>query len=355
MRCLQSSKEGISIKTAILDAFDISRDRENLKAAAEIIRNGGLVAFPTETVYGLGANALDAEAVKKIFVAKGRPQDNPLIVHVDSLEMAYPLVDGFDDRAKKLAEKFWPGPLTIIMNRSDKVPQTVSAGLSTVAIRMPSNKIARELISLSNLPIAAPSANLSGSPSPTTANRVIDDLSGRVDAILNSDNCRVGLESTVVTLATGKPRLLRPGYVTLEELEEVLGEVEVDKAVYQSIANDEVVSAPGMKYKHYAPKTPVVIVKSDFDKFREYISQVKDKKVVAMCFSGEGKKLSTAFVEYGNKNDSEEQANRLFEALHLVDEMGADLVFARCPDCKGVGLAVTNRLFKAAGFEVIEL
>lgn len=338
-----------------MNAFDKSRDIENIKKAAEIIKNGGTVAFPTETVYGLGANALDVNAVNKIFAAKGRPQDNPLIVHVDSLDMMHPLVDGFDDKAKALADAFWPGPLTIIMKRSQRVPKEVSAGLDTVAIRMPSDEIARELIRVSNLPIAAPSANLSGSPSPTTANRVISDLGGRVDAILNSHNCQVGLESTVITLATEKPRLLRPGFITVEQLEEVLGEVEVDKAVFQSISMDEKVSAPGMKYKHYAPKATVIVLKGSFEQFKNYISNVKDKKVVAMCFNDEAKLLDVDAIEYGGENDSIEQANLLFEALHKVDEMGAEVVFARCPDCKGVGLAVSNRLFKAAGFEVIEL
>lgn len=355
MQCQRNSKEGISINTAILDTFDKIKDIENLKRAAEIIKNGGTVAFPTETVYGLGANALDIDAVKKIFAAKGRPQDNPLIVHVDSLEMMYPLVDGFDDKAQKLANAFWPGPLTIIMKRNPSVPKEVSAGLDTLAIRMPSDEIARELIRLSGLPIAAPSANLSGSPSPTTSNRVISDLGGRVDAILNSHNCQVGLESTVITLVGDKPRLLRPGFITVEQLEAVLGEIVVDKAVYQSISMDEKVSAPGMKYKHYAPKAPVVVLKGSFDKFKEYISTVKDKKIVAMCFNGEAKSLQVDAIEYGCENDSIQQANLLFEALHKVDEMGAEIVFARCPDCKGVGLAVSNRLFKAAGFEVIEL
>lgn len=355
MRCLLNSKEGVCINTAILNAFDKSKDIENIKNAAEIIKNGGTVAFPTETVYGLGANALDVNAVNKIFAAKGRPQDNPLIVHVDSLEMMYPLVDGFNEKAKALADAFWPGPLTIIMKRSENVPKEVSAGLDTVAIRMPSDEIARELIKLSNLPIAAPSANLSGSPSPTTANRVISDLSGRVDAILNSHGCQVGLESTVITLATDKPRLLRPGFITVEQLEEVIGEIVVDKAVYQSISMDEKVSAPGMKYKHYAPKASVVVLKGSFEKFKSYISSIKDKKIVAMCFNGEAKQLEVDSIEYGSENNSIEQANLLFEALHKVDEMGAEVVFARCPNCKGVGLAVTNRLFKAAGFEVIEL
>ena len=345
----------IFIKTLILDAFDAKKDIENIKRAASVLQGGGLVAFPTETVYGLGANALCEDAVKKIFVAKGRPQDNPLIVHVDSIEMMMPLVCGFDERAKALADAFWPGPLTIIMKRSDKVPSVVSAGLDTVAIRLPSDEIARALISEAGIPVAAPSANLSGSPSPTSAKHTAHDLSGRVEMILNSHNCTVGVESTVISLAGEKPRLLRPGYVTVSELESVLGEIEIDRAVFNSIANDAVVNAPGMKYKHYAPKAPVKILKGSFEAFCEYVEKNKTENAVAMCFNGEGKELSIPFIEFGKEGDSKEQATMLFDALRKVDEMSASVVYARCPDSSGVGLAVTNRLFKAAGFEVIEL
>lgn len=291
--------------------------------------------------------------MKKIFIAKGRPQDNPLIVHVDSFDMISSLVEEFDERARALSERFWPGPLTIIMKRSKKVPSVVSAGLSTVAIRMPSNPVARALIHEANVPIAAPSANLSGSPSPTSAQHVISDLSGRVDMILSSDSCEVGVESTVISLAADKPRLLRPGFVTPEELSEVLGDIEIDRAVHNNIANDTVVNAPGMKYKHYAPKTPVFVVKGSFLEFSKFVSD--KEKIVAMCFDGEADKLSVPCIEYGAEGNSKEQANRLFDALRKVDEMDASAVYARCPECKGVGLAVTNRLFKAAGFEVIEL
>lgn len=355
MRCQQSNKEGIFIKTIIKDAFDAQNDIETIKEAAQVIREGGLVGFPTETVYGLGANALCETAVKKIFVAKGRPQDNPLIVHVDSFQMMLPLVKGFDEHAKKLATRFWPGPLTIIMKRSSKIPDVVSAGLSTVAIRMPSDPIANALIREAGVPIAAPSANLSGSPSPTSAKHVICDLSGRVDMIINSHNCDVGVESTVISLAGEKPRLLRPGFVTPEELEEVVGEIEIDRAVNHSISNDAVVNAPGMKYKHYAPKAKVYVVRGSFEQFRAYISQKTQQGTAALCFNGEGEKLAVPYVEFGGEENSKEQAMRLFDALRRVDEMGAEVVYARCPSCKGVGLAVTNRLFKAAGFEVIEL
>ncbi len=298
---------------------------------------------------------MDENAVKKIFIAKGRPQDNPLIVHVSNFEMIDSLVLEFNEKAKKLADAFWPGPLTIIMKRNQKVPSVVSAGLDTVAIRLPSNEIARALISEAGVPIAAPSANISGSPSPTTAEHVIADLSGRIDAILNSDSCEVGLESTVISLAGDKPRLLRPGYITPSDLEKVIGEIEIDKAVFESIANDSVVNAPGMKYKHYSPKAQVKIVKGSFEAFKVFVENQNDENIAALCFNGEGEKLSIPFIEYGNENNSAEQAERLFDSLRSLDQIGAKIVYARCPSSDGVGLAVTNRLFKAAGFEVIEL
>lgn len=298
---------------------------------------------------------MDENAVKKIFIAKGRPQDNPLIVHVSNFEMIDSLVLEFNEKAKKLADAFWPGPLTIIMKRNQKVPSVVSAGLDTVAIRLPSNEIARALISEAGVPIAAPSANISGSPSPTTAEHVIADLSGRIDAILNSDSCEVGIESTVISLAGDKPRLLRPGYITPSDLEKVIGEIEIDKAVFESIANDSVVNAPGMKYKHYSPKAQVKIVKGSFEAFKVFVENQNDENIAALCFNGEGEKLSIPFIEYGNENNSAEQAERLFDSLRSLDQIGAKIVYARCPSSDGVGLAVTNRLFKAAGFEVIEL
>lgn len=341
--------------TVILDAFDEKQDREAIAAAAQVIRRGGLCAFPTETVYGLGADALNVDAVRKIFEAKGRPQDNPLIVHVSCLDEIPPLVEKFDSRAVALAKQFWPGPLTMILPRSERVPACVSAGLKTVAIRLPSNPIARALIRVSGRPIAAPSANLSGRPSPTTAQHVIADLSGRVDMILRSAPCTVGLESTVVSLIEEKPRLLRPGFITAEQLSAVCGPVEMDRAVFHSVAGDAVVHAPGMKYKHYAPHATVKIVKGDFDAYCRFVTEHAAPGVVAMCFDGEGKSLPIPFVEYGHEASPSEQAQQLFDVLHRVDELGAEVVYARCPSCKGVGLAVANRLFKAAGFEVIEL
>ena len=230
------------MKTLILNENEIEK-------AADIIKNGGLVAMPTETVYGLAANALDGKAVAKIFKAKGRPMDNPLIVHISDISQIYPLVREFPEKARILAEKFWAGPLTIILPKSDIIPDEVSAGLDTVAIRFPSNKIAQALISKS-MPLAAPSANLSGSPSPTNARHVFDDMNGRIDAIIDGGECEVGVESTVITLATDTPRLLRPGGITVEQLREAIGDVIIDDAVLNPLKSGEKAASPGMKYKH---------------------------------------------------------------------------------------------------------
>lgn len=323
--------------------------------AGEIIKSGGLVAIPTETVYGLGANALNGGAVKKIFIAKGRPQDNPLIVHISEMSEIPPLVAELPEKAKELAEKFWPGPLTIIMKKSDIIPDEVSAGLNTVAIRMPSHPVARAVIKAAGVPIAAPSANTSGLPSPTTAKHVIDDMSGKIDAVIDGGECKVGVESTVVTLATDVPKLLRPGGVTLEELESVLGKVEVDKAVTQPLEKNAVVSSPGMKYKHYSPKTKVVILKGEFENYCSYINNRQNEKRAALCFEGEEKYLNCPCVAYGAKGDGSSQAHGLFYALRELDSLGVDVAYARCPSQQGVGLAVYNRLIRAAAFEIREV
>lgn len=337
------------MKTEVLKASE-----ESIKKAAEIIKSGGVVGVPTETVYGLGANALDECAVGRIFEAKGRPKDNPMIVHISCMEEAEPLVKKIPEKAKLLAEKFWPGPLTIIMEKTDKVPSVTSGNLDTVAIRMPSHEVMRKIIKKSGCPIAAPSANLSGSPSPTNAKYVFDDMNGKIPLIIDGGESNVGLESTVITLVGEKPRLLRPGGVTPEELEEVLGEIEIDKAVKAKLEENQKVSSPGMKYKHYAPKTKVVIIKADSKKYIEFISS-QNKKVAALCFEDEAEKLSVPCVTYGRSDDSSSQAKRLFDALRELDEIDAEIAYAHCPSDKGVGLAVYNRLLRSAGFEVIEL
>ena len=337
------------MKTEILKATE-----ESIEKAAEIIKKGGVVGLPTETVYGLGANAFDSSAVEKIFEAKGRPKDNPMIVHVSSIDEVYPLVKKFPEEAKKLAEKYWPGPLTIIMPKSDKVPARTSGNLDTVAVRMPSHPVMRKVIEKSGCPIAAPSANLSGSPSPTNAKYVFEDMDGRIELILDGGECEVGLESTVITLATEKPRLLRPGGITPEQLEEVLGEIIIDKAVKSKLEENAKASSPGMKYKHYAPKIKVVIIKADKEKYAEYVSS-HIENAAALCFEDDAQNMSVPTVTYGRSDDSSSQAKRLFDALRELDETGAEIAFAHCPSDEGVGLAVYNRLLRSAGFEVIEL
>ena len=327
----------------------------DIDIAADIIKNGGLVAIPTETVYGLAANALDGKAVSKIFKAKGRPMDNPLIVHVSCIEEIDKLVSEIPPQAKKLANTFWPGPLTIILKRSNIIPAEVSAGLDTVAIRLPNNDVTRKLIKIAGVPLAAPSANTSGSPSPTSANHVLHDLDGKIDAILDAGNCRVGLESTVITLTSPVPTLLRPGGITVEELRNVLGNVEIDKAVIDKVDSLETVSSPGMKYKHYSPETKIIIVDGDNESFIKYVNSRSSDKVAALCYIDDQPKLNVKTVTFGKMNDYNMQANELFSALRKIDDLNVNIVYARCPQKNGVGLAVYNRLIRAAGFEVIKL
>lgn len=330
-------------------------DENGIKHAAEILKSGGTVAIPTETVYGLAANALDAEAVKKIFEAKGRPQDNPLIVHICDFEELYPLVSFVPEEAIALAKRFWPGPMTIVLPKSDVIPDVVSAGLDTVAIRMPSHPTARKIIKAAGVPLAAPSANSSGLPSPTCVQHVIDDMSGKIDAIIDGGECDVGVESTVISLADDVPRLLRPGGVTLEELRDVLGEVEVDPAVTSRLKDDEKAASPGMKYKHYAPKAQVYIVKGPVKSFRCYTDHVCQSGDYAVCFDGEEELIKIPSITYGKASSAKTQAHELFAILRKVDKLGAKRVFVRCPSLKGVGLAVYNRLIRAAAFRVIQL
>ena len=331
-------------------------DEASVKKAAELLQAGEIVAIPTETVYGIAASAFNGAAVKKIFEAKGRPQDNPLIVHIDRMEMLEGLVARVPEGAKALAEAFWPGPLTIIMPRGPKVADEVCAGLDTVAIRMPSHPVARAVIAASGLPLAAPSANRSGGPSPTIAQDVMADMDGRLPLILDGGACGVGVESTVITLAGEQPMLLRPGFVTKEQLEGVLGcEVQLAGAVLHKLKEGETARSPGMKYKHYAPKAHVTILRGDFDAYRKYVCDHAGPGVWALCFDGEGEQLPVPFISYGAKEDDAAQARELFSALRRLDEKGAETVYARCPHVGGVGLAVYNRLVRAAAFEVVEL
>jgi L-threonylcarbamoyladenylate synthase len=324
---------------------------------SKILASGGLVGIPTETVYGLAANALDENAVAKIFKAKGRPQDNPLIVHIAETCLLERYAVNIPPVAYKLAEKFWPGPLTLILKKSVLIPDIVSAGLDSVALRLPAHPVALEIIKDCGLPLAAPSANLSGSPSPTTAKHVYADLNGKIDAIVDGGNCNVGVESTVLTLCTPIPCILRPGGITFEQLQAVLEDVEIDKAVTEKQDNNTKVASPGMKYKHYAPKVKVVLINSSLEQFVSYVKQqtnMQDCSAI-LCFDGEQQLFDMPTVTYGTENDEYAQARHLFEALRKLDELNAFVVFARCPPKKGVGLAVYNRLIRASGFNEITI
>ena len=336
--------------------FEItSPDCEKINEVADILKNGGIVAIPTETVYGLAGNALSAESAEKIFKAKGRPSDNPFIVHISELSEWDDLVESIPEPAKELAEKFWPGPLTIILPKSDKIPLTVSGGLSTVGVRMPSHEIARAIIKKAGIPLAAPSANTSGKPSPTCADHVKEDLMGRIDAIVDGGESDVGVESTVISLAVSPPRLFRPGGITPEMLTEVLGEFVVDDAVYEKLADGTEAPSPGMKYKHYSPKAKVTIIKGSFDAFKKYAEENKDDGTYCLLFEGEEKEIDLPSIVYGKKNDPSSQAKHIFDSLRKLDKADAKTVFARFPESDGVGLAVFNRLIRASGFNMIEV
>ncbi len=337
----------MKMDTRILDAGK----EYDIKEAGAILRGGGLVAIPTETVYGLAGNALDSTVSAQIYRVKGRPSDNPLIVHIAAMEELPPLVEEIPEAAKKLAEAFWPGPLTIIMRKSALVPKETTGGLDTVAVRMPSHPAARAIIRAAGVPLAAPSANLSGLPSPTAFAHVCDDLSGRVAAIVNGGDCAVGVESTVITVTTAVPRVLRPGGVSVEQLRAVLGTVEIDPAVLEKPAENARVSSPGMKYKHYAPKAEITILDASLEDYIRLVNARPD--AVALCFAGEEKWIRGRSVPYGRAWDALSQAHELFSALHTLDAIGAKTVYARMPRKNGVGLAVYNRLIRAAAFRVL--
>lgn len=324
--------------------------------AAELLREGKLVAIPTETVYGLAADALNGPAVARIFSAKGRPQDNPLIVHIAKEREWGALVREIPPAAHKLAERFWPGPLTVILEKSDIIPEEVSAGLSTVAVRCPSHPAAQAVIRAACRPLAAPSANLSGRPSPTTAERVMEDMKGRIEAVLDGGPCAVGVESTVLSLVGGMPRLLRPGGITAEQIEQVLEtRVEIDPAVTDRLAPGRAAASPGMKYKHYSPKARVIMVKGTEKQFADFVNAQKKEGMAALCFEEDKPNLLLPYLSYGAKQDASAQAHTLFEALRALDDAGYSLIYAHSPSAEGVGLAVYNRLIRAAGFEVLTL
>lgn len=335
-----------------MDTKHLQPNAEGIDTAARLLQAGELVAIPTETVYGLAADALNSKAVSSIYVAKGRPSDNPLIVHIADERDWEPLVTHIPDNARLLAEAYWPGPLTIILPASDKVPKVVTGGLSTVAVRFPSHPIAQAVILRSGCPLAAPSANRSGSPSPTNAQRVAEDMEGRISAILDGGDCDVGVESTVIDLCHTPPRLLRPGGITPEMLEEVLGTIEIDNAVTHALESGAVAASPGMKYKHYAPKAEITIVKGSSDAYAAYVNKRKADGVGALCFDEDLSSLTVPCVSYGSRTDNLTQARLLFDALRRLDEMNIRTVYAACPTPVGIGLAVYNRLLRSAAFRV---
>ena len=329
---------------------------ENIAAAADIIRRGGLLGIPTETVYGLGANALDEEAVLHIFEAKGRPQDNPLIIHVPDASWLERYCKDVPESAHRLAERFWPGPLTMILPRKPIVPLRTTGGLDTVGVRCPNHPITRAVIAAADVPIAAPSGNTSGRPSPTCIADMIEDMDGRIEGMFDGGPCAVGVESTIIDLTCTPPRLLRPGGLPLEALEAVLGHVEVDKAVVSLLKDGERPKAPGMKYRHYAPNAPVTVVTGDPAASAQYIQTHLPEGAGVICFT-EYKDLfpGRSIHDLGPAADKAEQARRVFDALREFDHEAVTEIYAQCPDTAGLGLAVANRLKKAAGFHVIEV
>lgn len=344
----------------------IKIDKDNINSdliidAVNIIKNSGLVAFPTETVYGLGANGFDENAAKKIFAAKGRPEDNPLILHVYSVEQVRELVEEIPDIAKKCMEEFWPGPLTILLPKSNKVPNIITAGLDTVAIRMPENKIALELIKMSNVPIAAPSANISGRPSPTSAKHVIDDLMDKIDMIIDGGETGVGLESTVLDLSGDLPMILRPGGVTKENLQKIIPNVTIDFAIIKENANI-IPKSPGQKYRHYAPKSEMLVFSGDIDKItdaiitktREYMAI--GKRVGIIC-TDETKEIykDGLIISMGSRRNNETIAHNLFNTLRLFDEENVDIILAEGVEPSHLGIAIMNRMMKAAGGRIIRV
>ncbi len=341
------------MNTEFFKITDASAQKEDIEKIASYIKNGEAVAIPTETVYGIAADCFNEEAVAKIFEAKGRPSDNPLIVHIAKTEELYSLVKEVPENALRLAEKYWPGPLTVILPKKECVSDRVSGGLPTVAVRMPSHPAARAIIEAAGVPLAAPSANISGFPSPTSPEHVRDDMTGRLPAIVDGGECDFGIESTVVTLATEPPTLLRPGAVTLTQLEEILGRVDVHSAVLNPLSEGVTAASPGMKYRHYSPSARLIVVRGSKDEFTGFIERNPRFADYALCFEGEEEDIPLPAVTFGKENDPFSQARRLFDAFRELDALGAKRVAVRAPSEEGVGLGVCNRLYRAAGFSFI--
>lgn len=360
------------MKTKVIEIESPQKPRdEELLEGARILREGGLVAFPTETVYGLGANALDEEAARKIYEAKGRPSDNPLIAHVSCMEEVYPLVSQVSEKAKKLMDAFWPGPMTLIFPKSDLVPYGTTGGLDTVAVRMPSDPVANRLIALAGVPVAAPSANTSGRPSPTTAQHVLQDMDGRIDMIIDGGPVGIGVESTIVDVSVETPTVLRPGAITMEMLEEVLGEVQIDPAILGPVSADLRPKAPGMKYKHYAPKADLTLVEPEdgdmespdsLERMTEKVRQLAEEKLAEgfrvgiICTDESRQTYPKGLVRsIGSRTRRETVAHNLYALLREFDDLKADYIFSESFPEDHLGQAIMNRLSKAAGYHIVKV
>lgn len=338
------------MQTQLLNASPAS-----ISVAAKALQQGALVAIPTETVYGLAADATNAKAVENIFQAKGRPQDNPLICHISTLEMLSLLTDDVPAALVRLADAFWPGPLTVVVPCKSTVPTQVTAGLGTVGIRMPSHPVALQIIQEADVPLAAPSANRSGSPSPTLASHVMQDMQGKIPYVLDGGPCTVGVESTVLSLSPA-PVILRPGYITQVQLEKALQQpVAIAAAVSAPLQKGAKAESPGMKYRHYAPKAQVFIIEGSRESYVHYLQQHTAPNTLALCFEEDAPFIPVPFVTYGRQADEASQAAALFTALRQCDDANAEIVYARMPQKSGIGLAVYNRLLRAATFRVITL
>ncbi len=346
------------MKNTIINKIDSEdMDAEIMKMYADMIKDGETVIFPTETVYGLGANALDESAAMNIYAAKGRPSDNPLIVHICDMEGLEEIAGGISDKARRIIDEFWPGPITLVFSKKDCVPYATTGGLDTVAVRMPSHPVAKELIRLSGVPIAAPSANISGKPSPTRQEHIVSDMDGRVDGIILGGACDVGLESTVIDIRSDVPVILRPGGVTIEQLEELVGRVDIDPAI-ETPDEDIAPMSPGMKYKHYSPDAQVYIVSGKKDDVAEKINGlcVKNKdnglKTGVICMEEDMSYYSGGEV-LSLGSSMEEAANNLFDALIEMDKKKVDIVYSQAFEESGIGKAIMNRLLKSAGYRII--
>lgn len=347
------------MKTRVIKIDKDNIEKDLIMEAVQIIKSGGLVAFPTETVYGLGANGLDSSAVEKIFKAKGRPQDNPLILHVHSIEQVKELVEEIPPMAEECMERFWPGPLTILFKKSSRIPNIITAGLDTVAIRMPKNNIALELIRLTDVPIAAPSANISGKPSPTSAEHVREDLSGKIDMIIDGESTGIGLESTVLDLSGDIPMILRPGGVTLEDLREIIPQIIQDSSIMKE---DAVPKSPGQKYRHYAPKGEMLLFSGEMENMVKAIKESSEEymglgKNIGIICTDETKNLynNGLIISIGSRKDYNTIAHNLFKTIRLFDESNVDIILAEGVEESDIGIAIMNRMKKAASGNIIKV